>query len=215
MGPRATIVSGLAAGMAAAVLLLGLAVALLPDPGAAAPTAGVTATPGSSVVPGTTIASGGPTAEASIGTAAFHVGEAAPALRVPQLGGGEVDLANLAGRPVWINFMQTVCPPCVDELPLMNGFAARYTESGLVILVVDVREDEGTVADFMRSLGVNLPVGLDQDGAAASAWDAVALPTHLWIDGDGIIRAGALGGIGPDIMAEHLQVILPGVEVTP
>ena len=42
-----------------------------------------------------------------------------------QVGGGEIDLANLAGQPVWVNFMLTTCPPCVDEFPLMNGFAAR------------------------------------------------------------------------------------------
>jgi hypothetical protein len=30
-----------------------------------------------------------------------------------------------------------------------------------------------------------------------------------------MIRDGALGGIGPDIMARGLRTILPGVDVTP
>ena len=45
---------------------------------------------------------------------------------------------------------------------------------------------------------------------AAEAWDAVALPVHFWIDAEGIVRDGSLGGIGPDIMAAGLQTILPG-----
>ena len=49
----------------------------------------------------------------------------------------------------------------------------------------------------------------------AISWDAVALPVHFWIDADGIIRDGALGGIGPDVMAAGLRTILPGVSVTP
>ena len=145
----------------------------------------------------------------------FHVGELAPALAVPQVGGGTIDLANLRGQPVWVNFMGTYCPPCLDEFPLMNGFAARYADDGLVVLAIDVKEEEGVVAAFAESLSVTFPLGLDRDGSAQTRWDAVALPVHFWIDKDGIIRDGALGGIGPDIMARGLSSIMPGVDVTP
>ena len=72
-------------------------------------------------------------------------------LVVPQVGGGTIDLANLRGKPVWVNFMGTYCPPCVDEFPLMNGFAARYADDGLVVLAIDVEEEEGIVAAFAES----------------------------------------------------------------
>ena len=111
--------------------------------------------------------------------------------------------------------MQTTCEPCLDEFPLMNGFAARYADAGLVIIAVDIREEEGAVASFAQSLNATFPLGLDTDGAAQRAWGAFALPTHFWIDKDGVVRDGALGGIGPDIMARGLTKILPGVEVTP
>ena len=97
----------------------------------------------------------------------------------------------------------------------MNGFAARYAEDGLVVLAIDVKEDAGTVATFAEGLDATFPLGLDAAGAAADRWDAVALPVHFWIDKDGIVRDGALGGIGPDIMARGLQSIMPGVDVTP
>ena len=111
--------------------------------------------------------------------------------------------------------MATWCPSSVDELPLMAAFAARYADKGLVVIPVDVREDEAAVAAFTDGLGVSLPTGLDKDGAAQSAWGALALPVHFWIDKDGIVRDGALGGIGPDVMATGLGSILPGVTVTP
>jgi hypothetical protein len=44
---------------------------------------------------------------------------------------------------------------------------------------------------------------------------AEALPVHFRIDTDGIVRDGALGGRGPDVMAMGLALILPGVTVTP
>ncbi|MDH4141925.1 MAG: redoxin domain-containing protein, partial [Chloroflexota bacterium] len=166
---------------------------------------------------GTGAAPSGSFATASGGAdALFGIGQPAPGLVVPQVGGGTIDLANLRGQPVWVNFMGTYCPPCVDEFPLMNGFAVRYAEDGLVVIAVDVREEEGVVAAFAEELGATFPLGLDADGSAAERWGAAAaLPVHFWIDAEGIVRDGALGGIGPDIMAQGLETILPGVAVTP
>ena len=145
----------------------------------------------------------------------FHVGQPAPVLVVPQVGGGTIDLASLKGTPVWINFMQTTCPECIDEFPRMNSFQARYGDEGLVVIAIDVREDEGTVASFATRLGATFPIGLDGDGKAQQAWGVIAMPVHFWIDKEGIIRAGALGGIGADVMAESVAKILPDVTVTP
>jgi len=97
----------------------------------------------------------------------------------------------------------------------MNGFAARYADAGLVVVAIHVREAEQTVAPFISSLNVVFPVGLDEDGSRARAWDAAALPVHYFIDAQGIVRDAALGGIGSDVMARGLQAILPGVTVKP
>lgn len=228
MGSKVAIATGLLAGMVVGGALLGAVVvyapiatpapAVTPSPSAAAspsaaPSASVQASPSASASASSASPSSSPTASATAG--AFGVGLPAPPLSVPQLGGGTIDLAALRGKPVWVNFMATWCPPCRDELPVMNGFAARYADKGLVVLVIDVREDQAAVGAFITSLRVDLPIGLDSNGTAQQAWRATALPVHFWIDKDGIVRAGALGGIGPDVMAKSLQTILPGVTVKP
>jgi thiol-disulfide isomerase/thioredoxin len=136
---------------------------------------------------------------------------------LPLLGGDgkTIDLASLKGKPVWVNFMGTYCPPCRDEFPVMSGFQARYADTGLVVLAVDVREETEVVQSFVGATGATFAVALDTNGAAQKAWGAVALPVHYWIDAQGIVRDGALGGIGPDQMAQSLALILPGVTVTP
>jgi thiol-disulfide isomerase/thioredoxin len=221
MGPRLAIAAGLLAGVGvAAILLLGLLV-LAPEPAPPATPAPSIAQASSSSAPSSDAPSSPtPSAVTTATTGAspgsgFHVGEPAPALVVPQVGGGTVDLASLKGKPVWVNFMATWCPPCQDEFPLMNGFAARYAGTGLVVLAVDVREDEGTVASFAQQLSATFPLGLDGDGTVAQRWGAIALPVHFWIDAKGIIRDGAAGGIGVDTMIHGLRSILPGVDVTP
>jgi cytochrome c biogenesis protein CcmG, thiol:disulfide interchange protein DsbE len=223
MWPRLSIVLGLLAGIATAALVLGGIVALAPEPAPfATPTplpslVATSASPSAAASDDAVGASASPSASDSAGPEGlFGIGEPAPDLVVPQVGGGTIDLAALRGTPVWVNFMGTYCPPCVDEFPLMNGFAARYGDDGLVILAIDVKEEEGTVAAFAEGLEATFPLGLDDDGSAADRWGAAAaLPMHFWIDADGIVRDGALGGIGPDVMARGVQTILPDVTVTP
>jgi cytochrome c biogenesis protein CcmG/thiol:disulfide interchange protein DsbE len=225
MSSRLSILAGLLAGVLVSVAVLGGILYFSPEPGAAetpAPQPSISiGTPSPSVAASASApVSAAPSGSASPSSGSsfaglFHVGEVAPALSVPQVGGGTIDLTNLRGKPVWVNFMATNCPPCLDEFPLMNGFEARYGDKGLVILAIDVKEEEGQVAAFADQLSASFPLGLDLDGSAQQRWGALALPVHYWIDKDGIIRDGALGGIGPDIMARGLSAIMPGVDVTP
>jgi thiol-disulfide isomerase/thioredoxin len=228
MGPRLSVLAGLVAGVLVALAVLaGVILAVPPSaPPSVAPSVSAPAVAESpSVAPSATVVASpsgvaspspsGPASSSASGTANFHVGQAAPALSIPQVGGGTIDLASLKGKPVWINFMQTTCLPCLDEFPIMNGFATRYAGDGLVVIAVDIREDEGTVAEFALRLNATFPLGLDTDGTAQQAWGAYGLPVHFWIDKGGIVRDGALGGIGPDVMARGVGAILPGVTVTP
>lgn len=216
MTPRTATVAGLGAGAAVALLLLIAFAMFVPAPAgeepSTSPSDGVAASPGASAGPSLEPS---PTPRSSLIVAGFHIGQPAPALKVPQLGGGEIDLASLAGQAVWINFMATYATPSRAEFALLNDFAARYADTGLVIIAIDVREDEDTASAFALDTSAAFPIGLDVDGAAQATWEAPVLPVHFWIDAAGVIKAGALGPIGGDVMAANLQTILPGVEVTP
>jgi peroxiredoxin len=210
---------GLVAGALAA---LGLAVAVYSlVPAVPAPTAAPTATP-AAVLPSPTllatpVATPAPATTApgpTRSTSPFPlVGRPAPPLAAPGLDGATIDLAAYRGKPVWIVFTGTYCPPCRDEYPLMNGFAVRYADTDLVVLAIHVKEDAATVKPFVDGLNVTFPVALDGDGSRATTWDALALPVHYWVDEAGIVRDAALGGLGPEQMARSLGTILPGVTI--
>ena len=145
----------------------------------------------------------------------FGIGGDAPGLALPQLGGGRVDLAALRGHPVWVVFTATWCPSCLDDATVMTSFGARYQSTGLVVLAVDVREDEATVAAFAANAAAAYPIALDLDGSASRRWGVLALPTHFFVDASGVVRAGGTGTVGRDELARSLAKILPGVDVTP
>ena len=176
------------------------------------PTPGESGSPTASVVPTRFPApSPGETPEIGLG-----IGDLAPPLSLDGLGGdeGRVELELLRGKPVWVNFMASYCPPCRDELPLMERLQTRY-EDEVAIVLVDVQEPEEVIDEFVASVGVTLPVGLDRDGQAAEDWRALALPIHFWLDAEGRIRGVVYGGAPPDVLVEGLRSVVPSATLEP
>ena len=185
-------------------------------PGAASPASG-------SILPGPPGSGAAPAAGAPGSTAAtehgsppvgLQVGDRAPSLVVPRLGGGTIDLAALRGRPVWVNFIASWCPDCRDELPLMEGYSYELGQR-ISIVLVDVRESPDVAAEFVRSLRLDLPVGVDQAGTAQRTWSAYALPVHYWLDAQGIVRAVGFGELGPPQFLESVRRVIPGASLSP
>ena len=117
MGSRLSIAAGLAAGVIVALALLAGFVLVGPDPGGArssvAPSTSPSAVPSATGTPvAPTGPAGSPSPSASSTAAAsgsgvvenFHIGEAAPTLVIPQVGGGTIDLAGLKGTPIWLTW---------------------------------------------------------------------------------------------------------------
>lgn len=219
------VLAGVAAGLLVSAALVALVILTLPEeplgrPPTTAPIVTSTPAPSASGGPsaspsGSVPASGGP-GPTGVGSGSpavgLDVGDQAPPLVVDQLGGGRIDLANLRGKPIWVNFTASWCPTCRDELPLMERIG-RQLGGELAIVVVDVREDEDTVASLATELALTLPVGMDQDGQAQLAWGAFALPVHYWLDIDGRVRAFVYGGAGPEQFVEGVHSVLPEAQI--
>lgn len=218
------VVAGVLAGLLVSATLVAAVLLSLPDeplgrvPFASPSVAttapdGVTGSPGPdepSAAPATP--AGGVASPGSSAAVGLRVGDAAPPLAVPQLGGGMIDLTAVPEGPVWVNFTASWCPPCRDELPLMERIQDQLGER-LTILVIDVREDPDTVASLATELGLTLPIGLDRDGRAQLAWGAYALPVHYWLDADRRIRHVLYGGPGPDRFLEAVRSVVPDAEI--
>lgn len=142
-----------------------------------------------------------------------QVGQRAPRLVLPRLGGGEIDTGAAGGTPRWINFMATWCPECRDELPMMAVMQHRLGDE-MDIIVVDIGEDEETVTTFMVSLGVEFDVALDLDSAVQNEWGVFVLPVHFFIDGEGVIRDLIYGGAPREIFVEAVQSLVPDVDLS-
>ena len=158
------------------------------------------------------MASGG--AAGSAAGIGLPIGRYAPPLRLVALDGSAIDLASLRGRPVWIDFLASWAPACQDELPLVEKYHAELGQR-VAIILVDVRESQATAAAFENRMKLDLPVGLDLNGAAQHAWAAYSLPIHYWIDAFGVVRASGYGGLSSSQMLDGLHQVLPAASASP
>ena len=135
-------------------------------------------------------------------------GRIPPDFTLQTLGGENFTLSSVRGKPVWVNFWATWCPPCRAEMPEMQQRYNRYREQGLVIVGVDMAEGVDTVKQYVESNGFNWTFVLDLDNRVASNYFVSGIPTHLFIGRDGVIKAIQVGGIPGNLMDRYLEQIV-------
>ena len=87
----------------------------------------------------------------------------APSTKVQGIGGAPVDLTQLRGRVVLLNFWASWCLPCVYEMPSLDRLAATADASRIRIVAIAIdRDGAATVMPFLREHGLtHLSIGLD------------------------------------------------------
>ena len=100
-----------------------------------------------------------------------------------------------------VNFWATWCPPCVEELPLLNAFYQRHKSQGWEVLGFAV-DQPTAVRMFLQRVPVAFPVamaGLGGTDLARSLGNATGgLPFTVVIDANGAIAHTKLGKVSPD-----------------
>jgi cytochrome c biogenesis protein CcmG/thiol:disulfide interchange protein DsbE len=97
-----------------------------------------------------------------------------------------VQLSDLHGKVVLLNFWATWCVPCKVEMPWFVELQKRYGTSGLQ--VVGIAMDDASQADlrkFTNELGVNYPILIGNDKVGDAYGGVQFLPFTLYVDRDG------------------------------
>ena len=123
----------------------------------------------------------------------LRAGATPPGFRLPALDGTTVDLASLRGRVVVLNFWATWCPPCISEMPSLDRLHRALGPKGLVVLGVAVDEDEATLRDFVKRLGVGFPILRDPDAHVAREYRTTGYPETFLVDRTGKIARVFVG----------------------
>ena len=110
--------------------------------------------------------------------------------------GGEVALAAMKGRPLLINFWATWCPPCVEELPMLDRFSAQQGSNGVQVLGLAV-DQPSAVRKFLARVPVQFANGMaglqGTEMARQLGNSAGGLPYTLMLNRAGEVVARKMG----------------------
>src|SRR5262249_41000049 len=113
-------------------------------------------------------------------------GEAVPDITFVRVSdGSEQRLSGLRGKVILVNLWATWCPPCRQELPMLNRLQADYGERGLVVVTLS-DEPREQVAAFVETSAPRTMNGCVQ----SFGWLAIKdfRPFTLVIDRRGVLR---------------------------
>ncbi|MEP7372810.1 MAG: TlpA disulfide reductase family protein [Chitinophagaceae bacterium] len=140
--------------------------------------------------------------------------ETAPSFALLDLSGNKVDIANLKGKVVVVDFWATWCGPCKASFPGMQKMVNKYSENPDVkFIFVDTWErgetKEKNAGDFITSNKYSFHVLMDNDDKVVTDYKVDGIPTKFVIDKEGKIRFKAIGFDGSDdkLMSELTAMI--------
>lgn len=122
--------------------------------------------------------------------------------------GKPVRLSSLRGKPVFINFWGTWCPPCRAEMPEMQRLYNQYKgQMEFVGISMGPRDNSALVANFVNTAGYNWLFVQDDTYAVATRYQVQAVPSSYFIDANGVIKAVHIGGMNGSMMEAYLQQV--------
>ncbi|MEM7228522.1 MAG: TlpA disulfide reductase family protein [Planctomycetota bacterium] len=147
-------------------------------------------------------------------------GMPAPDVILTTMDNDAVDLEDLRGQVVVLDFWATWCGPCRRALPSLHEVAVWADDESLPVKVLtvnvweridDPEERLEKVRKFWTDNGFSLPVLVDYSDETAEAFGVTGIPTTVVIRSDGVVH-GVHVGFDADRIRNDIQAALAALE---
>lgn len=134
----------------------------------------------------------------------------APDFTVYDGAGNEVTLHSLFGKPMVLNFWNSNCPPCKQEMPEFEEVYQNRKEE-IAFVMIDTVGFMGETLEagkqYVAEEGFTFPVYYDTSQDAVYTYGVSAFPTTYFLDKDGNVITGAQGAIDKATLEKGISMI--------
>lgn len=128
----------------------------------------------------------------------LRAGEVVPDFVLPRLDGSVQKLSNYRGKVVLVNLWATWCPPCIEEMPLLDRLQEEFGPRGVVVLGLAADDDPEVVRTFVKQRPVKFDVLLDVGGEVGTRYGITGYPETFIVDREGRFQKKFIGPLPSD-----------------
>jgi cytochrome c biogenesis protein CcmG/thiol:disulfide interchange protein DsbE len=119
-----------------------------------------------------------------------------------------IDLDDLLGQPLVINFWASWCEPCRREAPDLEASWREYQEHGVVFLGIAYKDAATKAERHLSEFDVSYPNVLDPAGRTARDYGVTGVPETFVVDGSGELIRHYIGEVTSAQLAEVIDPLL-------
>ena len=132
----------------------------------------------------------------------------APNFTLLTIEGESIDLNDLHGKVVMIDFWASWCPPCVHEAPTLRNVYQEYKNRGVEFIGVAIWDSEMDISMFIEKFNVPYPNGLDKTGTIAIDYGVSGIPEKHFVDRRGWVAKKFTGPMDEEQLHSVLNALL-------
>jgi cytochrome c biogenesis protein CcmG, thiol:disulfide interchange protein DsbE len=122
----------------------------------------------------------------------------------PALADGRVNLKELRGSPVLLNFWASWCVPCRVEAPRLERAWKAARPRGVVFVGLNMQDVTEDARDFMTEFRIGYLNVRDESNDVALDYGVTGIPETFFITARGEVVAHVIGAISPQQLREGM-----------
>lgn len=132
------------------------------------------------------------------------IGKPFPDYELDLFNGNKLNIKNLKGNVLLINFWASWCAPCKDEFPALEASWLKHKNNNVVFLGINILDDKNHAIQYLNTFRSNYQNAIDKNGSIAVDLGVAGVPETYFVNDKGIIIDKYIGPLTEELIDYYI-----------